>query len=124
MASAPMHPVVGRSPLKAGNRYVYPGYPGAGFEVSHVCLPGHPEHDGGLPGVSVKWIGHKPGGMKKAFYMAKDEADFWQKRIFSNAFDPPNPKDHRDGEAVSGASSLLGGPNRSKDHVLGDKWNK
>jgi hypothetical protein len=27
----------------------------------------------------------------------------------------PNPKDHRGGEAVSGASSLLGGPDRSDD---------
>jgi hypothetical protein len=96
---APVRRTVGRSPLKRGNVYAYPGHPGAGFRVQHVCFPGHPEHDGGLAGVSVQWIGHKPGGLSSAFYPAQDEQSFWSKMIFAPAADAPNPE-------ASGRSSV------------------
>ena len=79
-----------RAPLKRGNEYQYPGYK-AGFIVQHVCFRGHPEDDGGLTGVSVQWLHHKPGGMESGFYMFASEDHFWKSILFHNAYDvPPN----------------------------------
>jgi hypothetical protein len=76
-----------RSPLKCGNRYVFPGYD-AGFEVTFVALPGHPEHDGGLPGVGIKWIGRNfHRRMKRAFYPFTSEEKFWGNYLFSGGVD-------------------------------------
>lgn len=71
-----------RQPLAIGNRYVYPGYPG-GFKITAVCLPGHPEHDGGLPGVAVKFI--KPMVIRGGFYPCNTEDEFWLWEIFKAA---------------------------------------
>jgi hypothetical protein len=89
-AEAPVHHLVGRAPLKAGNEYQFKGYD-AGFTVTHVCMPDHPEHDGGIPGVGIKWAGknfHRK--MKSAFYIFKSEADFWDSYLFRCAIDAPN----------------------------------
>jgi hypothetical protein len=91
-ASAPVHQLVGRSPLGRGNRYQFPGYD-AGFLVTFVAIPGHKEHDGGLPGVGIEWIGHNFHRRKKrAFYIFKSEADFWDSHLFKCAVDAPNDK--------------------------------
>lgn len=43
-----------RRPLAVGNVYRYKGYPGNGFKVTAMSLPGTPSDDGGLPGVAVQ----------------------------------------------------------------------
>lgn len=79
-----------RLPLKRGNRYQFPGYD-SGFEVTYVALPGHPEHDGGIPGVGIDWIGknfHRR--MRKCFYLFMSESEFWECYLFKGAVDAPN----------------------------------
>ena len=60
---------------------------------------------------------------EEAAGMALDNLFFIYNDIDPDAdFIPPNPK-FTGGEALR-SDELLGGPNRSNDHVLGDKWNK
>jgi hypothetical protein len=89
--------LVGRSPLAEGRAYSYPGYPGAGFRVRTVRMPGHPGHDGGWPGVAVEFIGHRPLGRRllRAWFTAASESEFWAKPIFANAVDAPNSLDQQ-----------------------------
>jgi hypothetical protein len=76
-----------RAPLARGRRYQFAGYP-SGIKINHVAFRGHPEDDGGLPGVSVSWW----GGIRRRgmFYPCRNDAEFWAIDIFSNAFDCPN----------------------------------
>jgi len=76
-----------RAPLARGRKYQFAGYP-SGFTVNFVAFRGHPEDDGGLTGVSVTWW----GGISRPsmFYPCKNDAEFWQFEIFSNAYDCPN----------------------------------
>ncbi len=61
--------------MKAGERYRYPGYP-SGFSITAVCLPGHPEDDGGLSGVGIHWFGFT--GRKGHFFVpCKTVEGFW-----------------------------------------------
>jgi hypothetical protein len=78
-----------RAPLARGRRYQFAGYP-SGIKINHVAFRGHPEDDGGLPGVSVSWW----GGIRRRgmFYPCRNDAEFWAMDIFSNAFDCPNTK--------------------------------
>jgi|688.fasta_scaffold165012_2 hypothetical protein len=78
----PSHP---RTPIKRGQIYRFKGYPGAGFKIQFVALPGHEEDDGGLSGVAVKWLNLRRQSM---FYAFGSEADFWACDLFRNACDP------------------------------------
>ena len=78
----PSHP---RTPIKRGQIYRFKGYPGAGFKIQFVALPGHEEDDGGLSGVAVKWLNLRRQSM---FYPFSSEADFWACDLFRNACDP------------------------------------
>lgn len=101
-------PDVDRSPLKRGNRYQFPGY-NSGFQVSFVALPGHPEHDGGWPGVGIQWIGRNfHRRMKRAFYTFKSEAEFWGCYLFKGAVDAPNPSDQRAGASPAPLHRVVG----------------
>jgi len=75
-------PLPDRTPINAGKRYRYVGYPG-GFRIRAVMLPGHLEYDGGLPGVSVEFI--QPVMLLPGFYPCRTEAEFWQDSRFNNA---------------------------------------
>ena len=77
-----------RSPLARGRRYQYAGFK-SGFVVKHVAFRGHPEDDGGLEGVAIKWTGFT-GRRGSVFYPCKSDAGFWSNIIFSNAYDKPN----------------------------------
>lgn len=68
-----------RSPLARGRRYRYAGYR-SGFRVVAVAFPWHPEDDGGLPGVSVRWEGPLRHGGEGGFYPFRSEAEFWADR--------------------------------------------
>lgn len=76
-----------RAPLARGRRYQFDGYP-SGFTIKYVAFRGHPEDDGGLQGVAVKWW----GGIRRRsmFYPCRNDAEFWDMEIFRNAFDSPN----------------------------------
>ena len=89
-----LQPLV-RAPLSRGRKYQFRGYP-SGIKINHVAFRGHPEDDGGLPGVSVSWW----GGIRRPrmFYPCRNDAEFWAMEIFRNAYDRPNtaltdPKD-------------------------------
>lgn len=86
-----------RSPLAEGRRYCYPEYPGAGFRVRTIRMPDSPHHDGGLPGVSVEFFGHRPFGRRTrvAWIAARNVAEFWSKPMFRRAVDIPIPKNQR-----------------------------
>jgi hypothetical protein len=86
-ASAGRMPALVRASLARGRRYQFAGYP-SGIKINHVSFRGHPEEDGGLPGVSVSWW----GGLRRSrmFYPCRDEEEFWAMDIFKNAFDCPN----------------------------------
>lgn len=73
-----------RSPIKKGNEYAFPGYPGNKFRIDFVALPGHEENDGGLSGVAVSWLGRRK---QSFFYVFKSEKDFWNDLRFFNACD-------------------------------------
>jgi hypothetical protein len=56
---------------------------GAWIEILDVQLPGYPNYDGGMTGVSVIW------GTKRWFVAARDEADFWSQfpyRLLKDCF--------------------------------------
>ena len=80
------HQTRSRRPLSPGNRYAFYGYPRNGFRITSVCLPGHPDNDGGLPGVGVQWL--QPGNRSRWFYPCATEAEFWADYRFANACDP------------------------------------
>jgi hypothetical protein len=105
----PLQSLIGRTPIKRGQRYQFPGYGDAGFIVSHVELPGHPEYDGGWPGVGIQWVGHNfHRRMRNAFYTFRSEADFWACHLFKCAVDyvAPNPEPSR--SEADGSGALLG----------------
>lgn len=79
-----------RKPLMRGNIYQFYGYP-TKIKIEAVCLRGHPQDDGALEGVSVKWLGTNGRGRKSGFYIFKSEQAFWGCHLFSNAYDPVLP---------------------------------
>lgn len=74
-----------RRPLARGNIYRFKGYAGNGIEITAVSFRGHPEDDGGLAGVGVKWLNRSGGSF---WYPFATESDFWADYRFSNACDP------------------------------------
>jgi hypothetical protein len=83
-------PALVRSPLARGRRYQYAGF-NSGFVVRAVACRGHPEDDGGLPGVAIRWTGFGRGGRSGGvWYLFKTEAEFWAHDLFRNAYDRPN----------------------------------
>jgi hypothetical protein len=74
-----------RRPLAVGNIYRFKGYKSNGFKVVAMSLPGTPSDDGGLPGVSVKWLNK---AVWNCWYPFNSEAEFWAHILFSNACDP------------------------------------
>lgn len=77
---------VSRRPLNPGNVYSFYGYPRNGFRITAVCLPGHPDNDGGLPGVGFKWL--RKNDRRGWFYPCSSEDEFWADIRFANACDP------------------------------------
>ena len=75
-----------RRPLASGNIYNYKGYKSAGFKVLAVAFPGHPEDDGALPGVCIKWL-HR-FEKHQGWYPFTSEEEFWAHELFRNACDP------------------------------------
>lgn len=80
-----------RRPLNPGNAYRFRGYPNSGFRITSVCLPGHPDHDGGLPGVGFQW--QRPFDRSRWFYPCATEAEFWDDMRFANACDPESAQE-------------------------------
>jgi hypothetical protein len=56
------------SRLRCGH---YANGKGARMDIERVVMPGYPDYDGGLPGVSVKW------GKKSWFVPARNAEEFW-----------------------------------------------
>ena len=78
---------VKRSELKVGRRYSYgPMYPGSGFKVSSIQLPGFAGYDGGVSGVAIL-ITHGDGRKERKFFLCKTEDEFWSNLTFRNAVD-------------------------------------
>jgi hypothetical protein len=74
-----------RNPLAVGNEYSFgPMYPGAGFRVTSIQLPGRAGYDGGSSGVAVQWL---YGDKRRQFYLVKSEDEFWSLPQFKNAID-------------------------------------
>lgn len=73
-----------RRPLARGNRYFYKGYKDVGFEVKWVTFRGHPNDNGGLPGVAIKWLGFT-GRKGSGFWPSNNEKEFFAMLIFKNA---------------------------------------
>ena len=51
-------------------------------EIRAVMLPGHPEHDGGLPGISFRWLKRRP--RQGWFYPCNTVEEFFADFRFSN----------------------------------------
>ena len=91
-----------RSPLARGRRYQFAGFR-SGFLVKAVAFRGHPEDDGGPPGVAIRWTGFGRGGRSGGgWYPFKTETEFWADYRFSNAYDRPNTP-----PCVTGAASYM-----------------
>lgn len=73
-----------RSPLAVGNVYRFKGYKNNGFKITAISLPGTPSDDGGIPGVSVKWLNTSNG---RGWYPFASEQEFWDHMLFKNAVD-------------------------------------
>lgn len=71
-----------RKRLKPGNKYIFEGYPQNGFQINAMSFPGTDSDDGGIQGISVKWL-TKNG--KSYWYAFKSEYDFWGDLRFINA---------------------------------------
>jgi len=76
-----------RSPLKRGNSYQYPGY-SSGFDIKFVAFRGHPEDDGGLQGVAIRWTGFS-SRHDAVFIPCKSDAEFFANLLVGNAYDKP-----------------------------------
>ena len=76
-----------RHPLSTGRRYQYFGY-NTGFRVTYVAFRGHPEDDGGMEGVGIKWEGFPKGGRRgSVFIPCKSDEEFFDHYVFRNAYD-------------------------------------
>ena len=73
-----------RRPLAVGNVYQFKGWP-TKVKIKAMSLPGTPSDDGGLPGVSVKWLNNNNGS---GWWPFRTEAEFWADFRFSNLVDP------------------------------------
>lgn len=105
LPSTPPPPELPRSPLSSGRQYRYNGYK-VGFEVVHVAFRDHPEDDGGLQGVAIKWQGYPPDGRKgSAFYPCKSDVEFWEMQLFANAYDKP-AEDSKSESTKRGSSNV------------------
>lgn len=84
--------VTNRKPLRRGLRYRYRGF-NTGFVVTFVAFRGHPEDDGGLQGVAIKWFGFpRLGRHGGGFYPCKSDKEFFDMTAFRNAFDEVGQK--------------------------------
>jgi len=69
--------------IKAGDKLLYNGYettPSVG--INAVLVPGHPEYDGALPGISVTFLKKKRN--RVWFFPCKTVDEFFAYSIFSN----------------------------------------
>jgi len=75
-----------RTPLKEGNRYVYPNFPNRGFRVKWFTF----KDNDGLKGVAVHWFGMERRILSSGFYPYESERAFWQSLIFKSMIDQLN----------------------------------
>ena len=101
-------PALVRSPLARGRRHQFAGF-SSGFLVNAVAFRGHPEDDGALQGVAIRWTGFGRGGRSGGgWYPFKTEAEFWADCRFSNAYDRPNAWPHVEARSADSVQADVG----------------
>lgn len=77
--------------LQRGTKLFYAGYElTPSVEILGVLLPGHPEHDGGLPGIVFRYL--KRRGRPRWFFPCKTAKEFFADERFANLTDQPPPQ--------------------------------
>lgn len=69
--------------IQRGDRLYYAGFDKTpSIEIKAVLVPGHPEYDGGLPGISFRYL--KRRGKPSWFYPCKTVDEFFADYRFAN----------------------------------------
>ena len=70
--------------IARGTRLRYKGFEQTpSVEITAVLVPGHQEHDGGLPGIGVCWLKRRHG-LRRFFYPCRSVHEFFSDMRFSN----------------------------------------